>query len=259
MSSTFSIAAKTLAIAIVFSGLTQSCIAQEEEEAPATNYIYGTYYNCSGGALSRADEITAKDAAVWNKLVEDGALTGWGYYAHHTGGQWQRLNWYSANSMEQLLDGGDAADAAFDEAYKALSEEEKAKPGFGSICNRHDDYIWSRNIGKQREGESKAAFSVYYLCDVSRETRADEIVKEHMAPIFDKLVDEGKLTSWGWASHEVGGWYRKLQTMTGPDHKSVLKARAEGLAAVYAEGNKLGEELTEICGTHSDYMWNVVH
>ena len=80
-----------------------------------------------------------------------------------------------------------------------------------------------------------------------------------MAPIFDKLVDEGKLTSWGWASHEVGGWYRKLQTMTGPDHKSVLKARAEGLAAVYAEGNKLGEELTEICGTHSDYMWNVVH
>ena len=83
--------------------------------------------------------------------------------------------------------------------------------------------------------------------------------KEHAAPILNKLVEEGKLTSWGWSAHDVGGRFRKLQTMTGSDHKSVLAARAEALEAIYADDNAAGVELTDICGAHVDYMWDIIH
>ena len=39
------------------------------------------------------------------------------------------------------------------------------------------------------------------------------------------LVEDGKLTSWGWSSHVVGGKYRKLQTMTGADMKTLMEQK----------------------------------
>ena len=50
-------------------------------------------------------------------------------------------------------------------------------------------------------------------------------------------------------------------TMTAADHKTGLQARNEILAAVFAaeEMEEIGAEFTEICGSHSDYMWDIVH
>jgi hypothetical protein len=63
--------------------------------------------------------------------------------------------------------------------------------------------------------------------------------------------------SWGWSSHWVGGEFRRLQTMTAKDHKSLLKARGELIDEMYAEGSAAGAEFSEICGSHVDYMWNI--
>jgi hypothetical protein len=35
-----------------------------------------------------------------NKLVEDGAITGWGWLAHHTGGTWRRIRYHNATSLD---------------------------------------------------------------------------------------------------------------------------------------------------------------
>jgi len=247
---------KTLAIAVGISLFTLSCMAQEDE-AP-TNYIYSTYFYCGGGPLSRVDELTAETAPIMDKLVEDGEITGWGWYGHHTGGGWQRLAYHTASSMDQLLDGSDAIEAALDAANDDDADDDQMN--FGQICYRHDDYIWEIVAGSGGGGGSaKAGFSTYHVCDSTREERADEIIKEHAAPILDKLVEEGKLTSWGWSVHQVGGRFRKLQTMTGSDHKSVLQARNEAIDAIYADGSKAGEELNDICGSHVDYMWDIIH
>jgi hypothetical protein len=249
---------KVMAIAVGLSAFTLSCMAQEDE-AP-TNYIYSTYFYCGGGPLSRVDELTAETAPIMDKLVEDGEITGWGWYGHHTGGGWQRLAYHTASSMDQLLDGSDAIQAALDAASDDDADDDD-QMNFGQICYRHDDYIWRTVAGSGGGGDAspKAGFSTYHVCDSSREERADEIVKEHVAPIMDKLVDEGKLIGWGWSVHEVGGRFRKLQTMVGTDHKSVLAARAEAIDAIYADGSKAGEELNDICGSHDDYMWDIIH
>jgi hypothetical protein len=249
---------KTLAIIAGLSALTLSCVAQEDEAAPF--YIYSTYFYCGGGPLSRVDELTAETAPIMDKLVEDGAIDGWGYYAHHTGGGgWQRLNYHTASSMEKLIDGLEAIQTAM----QAADDEDEAdddQMSFGQICYRHDDYIWENVTGSgPTDAEPKAGFSTYHVCDFAGEERADEIIKEHAAPVFDRLVEEGKLISWGWSSHSVGGRFRKLQTMTAADHKTLLAARNEAIEAIYAEGSTAGEELATICGSHDDYMWDIIH
>jgi len=251
---------KTIKALLVGMGLTALClatVAQEEDAAPE-RYIYASYFSCPGGSLTRADELIAEDADRMDQFVKDGTIQSWGWLAHHTGGKWQRVSSHSAGSLDALLDGSDAIQSDDDD-----DEEEEAsdEPTFGQICNMHEDYIWQVKAGTLTTVAERgsAGFSVYYVCDLNGEERADEIVKEHFAPLLDKFVADGKLSSWGWSSHVVGGEYRRLQTMTAADMKSLLAARSEAIEAVYGEDNAAGEEFTELCGPHVDYMWNVIH
>jgi hypothetical protein len=239
-----------IAIASLLTLVTMACVAQEEEDEGPRAFTYATYFNCPGGSLERADEIIAGDAERWDGFVEDGTVSAWGYLSHHTGGHWQRIFYYQAESMEALLD-----------AYDSTGEGADAEAGreFGRICNSHDDYIWQVENGSQGEGRGEAGFSVYHVCDMLQEDRVDEIVADHMAPILNGLVEDGKLTSWGWSSHVVGGKFRKLQTMTAADFKTLLAARGEAIQAMYGDGAGPGAEFSEICGSHVDYMWNITH
>ena len=248
---------KALLAGVVLSALSFASVAQEEE-APE-RYTYATYYECGGGGpFSIPDESIADDAERLNGLVDDGSIAHWGWLAHHTGGNWQRVFYYQADSLEALLDAGDAInpDDADDDA--AADDDADDGPGFGDVCNRHNDYIWQVENGAGGEDRGAAGFSVYLVCDSAREERADEIVDEHVAPIMDGLVEDGSLTSWGWSSHVVGGRFRRLQTMTATDHKAMLAARGKAIAAIYADDSAMGVEFDDICGTHVDYMWDII-
>jgi len=239
-------------LGFLWAGMT---LAQEDEEA--TTFSYATYLYCDTSRESEADEDTAADVAVMDKLVADGAITGWGWLAHHTGGQWRRLRYHTADSLEGAFDGLQAINEAL---TAAAGDDDDDSDSDGVACPRHDDYVWqTKSSGAGDDGRGDVSFSVYFLCDITREGRADEIVDEHIAPILNKIVEDGGLNSWGWLSHSIGGKYRRLQTMTAPDVKTVLAARATVLAEVYAEGNELGDEFAQICGKHTDYLWNIVH
>jgi signal transduction histidine kinase len=69
------------------------------------------------------------------------------------------------------------------------------------------------------------------------EDRIDELFKKVSQPALEKAAKEGKLTSWGWNSHVVGGKYRRLETLTGPDFETLMKARAEIIASIYGDGS----------------------
>jgi hypothetical protein len=239
-----------LAASLVLTTVSFACLAQEEEEQAPTVFTYATYFSCEGGKPSRADEIIAADAERMDGLVEDGLISGWGWLQHHTGGRWSRISYYQAASMDALLD-----------AYDGIGEgrDEATAVEFSQICNAHDDYIWQVENGSRGDTRGAAGFSVYHTCDITREERADEIIAEHVAPILNGLVEDGKLTSWGWSSHVVGGKYRKLQTMTAADHKTLLAARGEAISAIYGDENEAGAELVGICGPHADYMWNILN
>lgn len=236
--------------------LLQSCLllamtgAAQAADEPAESYVYGTYHVCDVTRQERADEIyMALDQPLYAAAVADGSITGYGLYAHQTGGKWRRLTFSTAPTIEALLDAqkkiGDQAEAK----NKKLGEE------FGKICNSHDDYIWRSVAGSAGTAAAgNAAFSTYYVCD-SREVQADAIVTQVFAPVYDKMVADGKLSSWGYLEHIVGGQFRRLATMTAPDMNSLMAARSDINKALM--DNALGDTFTEICDSHDDYMWDV--
>ena len=237
-------------IVLGLAALSTTAVAQEEEKASV--FTYATYFYCDVSGQERVDEIVkAQNAPVYDQMVKEGKMSGWGWLSHHTGGKWRRVQYYQASSVAGLLD------AQAEMSKRLDGQDDAADKDFGKICNAHEDYIWEVKSGSSGETRGDAGFSVYYKCDQSKEERADEIFEKDLGPILDKYVAAGKLTSWGWSSHWVGGSFRRLQTMTAADHKSLLAARAELIDEMYAEENKAGVEFNEICGSHVDYMWDI--
>ena len=230
-------------------------LAQDEAAKP---FIYGIYYTCDVERQELADEIVDLIyAPAYDAAVDAGEIQSWGWMSHHTGSEWRRLMYHSAPDLKSLLGALEGING------KVAEEQPEMSRALTGICNTHVDYIWQYVIGS-RKGDlavdrGDAGFSAYIKCDMSRETRADEIVEEVFAPVFDRYVSEGKIQSWGWMEHVVGGKWRRIETMSGADHTSLLEARGEIINELYEKHEAAATEYAEICGSHQDFLWNIVH
>ena len=235
---------------------TPAVLMAAEEEKAADRYIYATYFYCKTSAQEQADEIIkANSVPVYDAAVADGTIRNWGWLAHQTGGKWRRIQYHGSDSIAGLLS-----------AQKTINKKLDAAGGdpdnkFGKICGAHDDYIWKSVAGSSADTKrGSVSLSVYHKCNIAKEERGDEIVKNVFAPVYDKAVADGKITSWGWSSHIIGGEYRRLGTMTGANYPDLLKARGEILEAIYGDGdNAEANEFSSICTSHADYLWDIQH
>ena len=228
-----------------------NALAQDDEQPKP--YTYATYLYCDVGKEEAADKAMERFAPVMDKLVDDGAIDAWGWMSHHTGGQWRRIRWHQSDSVIGALEALDTMQAALEEAFGA---DDTGNAEISDACPRHDDYLWQVVDGTWGDERGEVGFSVYFMCDITREGRADEIMVERGKPFLDKMVDDGKLLSWGWQTHVIGGKVRKLQTMTAKDLPTLLAARAESIELMYPDDSAMGQEFAEICGSHVDYIWN---
>ena len=232
-----------------------SLVADHHEEKE-DRFIYSTYFYCDTATQEQADELVAKNnKPVYDAAVADGTIKGWGWLSHHTGVKWRRLQYHTSDTVPGLLK---AQDILAERMEKAMGG---ADDGFAKICGGHDDYIWKTEAGGVGTVErAPAALSVYHVCSLAKEERADEIVKTTFAPVYDKAVADGKIKSWGWSSHQVGGKYRRLSTMTAASYDDLFKAWGEILEEIYGDGeNAVANEFSEICTSHADYLWDIVH
>lgn len=229
-------------------------LADEHEEPE--RFTYATYFECYAGKEDMADKAMERNAEVFDQMVDDGDILGWGWLSHHTGGKIRRIRWHQADSLVGVMEAvGTMAEAVAEK----FGEDDEMDAGFAKACPKHDDYVYQVTNGMAGSEQGKYSFSVYHKCDIAREERADEIVAEHVAPVMNKMVEEGKLTGWGWQSHVIGGSVRRLQTMGAKDLPTLLAARTASIEAIYGEDDKIGEEFVDICGPHVDYVWNINH
>ena len=231
---------------------TLSFVAWAQDDVPES-YTYVTYYVCDVASQSDMDEIVEQyEKPVFDNWVEEGKLTGWGYYAHYTGGRWRRLQWHAAPTLNEVINN---QAAIFQDVY---SDNSEAGTRRADACEAHDDYVWSDVLyGGPPTEPGNVSLSVYYVCDQSRENEADDIVRNVYAPMYEKLVEDGKLLGWGWSAHTLGGEIRRLGTALGSSYSQVLDARAEVIEQT--QGNSAAAAFSEICTSHSDYLWDVVH
>ncbi len=241
----------------VLSCLLAPGLATAQQDAPQTAYVYASYFICDPAGEARADEIIARNFKPhYDTAVESGHLVSWSWLAHFVGGEWRRALVIAATNMDDLLDSSGALGEVIEETTP------EAGRAFTEVCPEHVDYIWetvdgvaSGIIGGER---GPAGFSVYMECDIAREERADEIVAEVFAPVYNRYVESGGLTSWAWLKHNVGGTHRRLLSMTGPDHKTLAHARADILEELGGRRSERAmREAASICNRHEDYMWDI--
>ena len=234
------------------------CIALAQENERQSAFAYSTYYKCSPDGESRADEIVNSSFKPhYDAAVEQGDILSWSWLQHFAGGSWRRVLVIIASDMDSLLD----ASGALGEIIS--DETPEAGRAFSAICSSHDDYIWQTmegvGSGAVTQGRGDAGFTVYLQCDMSKEERADELVREVFGPIYDRHVGEGELTSWNWLQHNVGGKYRRILTMGAVDHKTLMRTRA-AIIDEFGERKveRASDEMNRICHTHQDYMWDIL-
>lgn len=246
----------TAGLLLVLAVLAGNSFAQDEG-APS-NYAYVTYFTCSPDGESRADEIIKTVFKPhYDAAVEHGDIQGWSWLQHFVGGKWRRALVIIAGDINSLLD----ASGALGEIISDRTPE--AGRAFSAICSSHDDYIWQTTpglgTGAVTEERGEAGFSVYMECEMNGEERADELVSKVFAPIYNKHVGEGELTSWNWLKHYVGGEWRRALIMGAADHKTLMAARDAILAEFDdRKAKRAVEEFNGICGKHQDYMWDIL-
>jgi len=233
--------------------LTASAATAQDD---STTFVFGEYYGCDQNREGFSDYLTENVfGPMYDKRVESGDLSGWGWLSHNAGGSWRRVMFYAANDLNKLLETREG----LIEEYQA--EHAEATREFTSICPDHDDLIWQSLAGSSVEQtvgtRSAASYSSYYVCDVSKQERADEIVKELYAPEIDALVESGELDSWGWYAHVIGNQYRRMWTHRAKSHAALLDAVRKYNEAASEKNEALANELNEICNSHVDYLWDV--
>jgi len=218
--------------------------------------LFGTYFRCSEATEQRADEIykTVLEP-VLEKQKQAGLLSSHGWARHWAGGEWRRLGYMVGADVDSIVD---ARNAYFEEVS---SEHQEALAEFNSICSSHDDYLWRSVASSQAPdavGVERAAvgMSTYFQCD-SREAEADAIFEAIFAPTLNKHVEEKMISSWNWIRHMVGGKYRRALVFDGADHKSVLKYWGSLNRGVIEANPDLRRRFTEICSSHTDYVWDL--
>lgn len=232
--------------------LAGAAVAQDEP----TSYSFAEYYECDQNREGFADLLIEHVfGPVYDEYLEAGDLTRWTWLAHGAGGHWRRLLVYTANDLDTLLETRDK----MIEEFEAMGDEGRE---FTSICPRHDDLIWTRVTGSpaptSTQSPSPKSYSTYYVCDASRQERADEIVEQLIKPAADALVASGKLDGWFWSAHVIGGPFRRLMGHGGQTHAELIAAVNEYNAAAGQANEALANEFSEICNSHVDYLWNVV-
>lgn len=230
--------------------------AQEAEQKPV--FAYATYFVCSPDGESRADEIIRTSFKPnYDAAVEHGDILSWTWMQHYVGGNWRRALVIVAADMNMLLD----ASGALGEIIQDSTPE--AGRAFSAICSSHEDYIWqtSSDVGGTAVTEQRGAagYSLYLKCDMARESRVDELVRDVFAPVYERHLGAAGLTSWNWLERDVGGDYRRLLIFGAPDHKTLMRKRAEINAELGQRRTERAlREFNSICPTNEEYLWDIL-
>jgi hypothetical protein len=228
--------------------LASSAVAQDTDQI-----VFGLYYRCNQGQETRADEIVQEVfGPIAQRHVDAGQLTGWLWLSHSQGGSWRRVFATVGTDMAVMMD------VRAQIVEELTTQHAEAAAELGSICPSHDDYIWTSVATSSPDPDAiaGATLSTYHACDRSREGRANQIFREVLAPLYQKHMDMGHLSSWGFYAHRSGGRFRRLETFSGADHMTLMNMQAAILGEANENNAVAMQEFNQICDWHVDYMWN---
>jgi hypothetical protein len=98
-------------------------------------------------------------------------------------------------------------------------------------------------------------YATYLSCDYSSLSRANELLNQYFAPIYDQAVKDEVISRWGWGSHHTGGEWSRVLYHQNPSLEQAIAAVDELQKRFTATGGEGGKEFGRICSRHTDYVW----
>jgi hypothetical protein len=244
---------------VLFSAVVLSLAAASgvgAQDSP-TAFVMATYYRCVQGDAARADALFNEHVTPVLKAEKAaGHITAFGWAKHREGGDWRRLEYMVGTDLDKML-------GARDTLIKNMESPEHAKAmdEFDRVCASHDDYIWGSKAGSQAPDalartRSPIGMTTYYECTAD-EDEADAIVKTAFAPVLNQSVKDGKIASWSWNEHLIGGKYRRMLVVDAASEAAALKHWADLQGALNKAAPEFTRRFGNICNSHSDYVWDL--
>ena len=129
---------------------------------------------------------------------------------------------------------------------------------FAAVTGSFAALVAPSALQAQEEAPPTVGIARYWECDMTREARADTLVMEVFGPVYDRYLSEGKLISWGWLAHDLGGKWRRVTIAYATDRGDLLDTDEEIIAELWQEHPEANQEFLLICPVHEDYIWNTL-
>ncbi len=98
------------------------------------------------------------------------------------------------------------------------------------------------------------------MIPLAKMSRYVEITNEYWVPVFDKLVDEGKLLSWGFMTHAWGDEWNVFFHYSAKDFAAFEKAWGEGIKSAFENApEEVTDELMGMILAHKDSFFTGQH
>jgi competence protein ComGC len=207
-----------LFLCVVFALSVPLAAQQNAAAEKPTMYTYVAEWSVPRAQWADMDKNADAERPILDKLVADGTITGYGVYSHliHTEGEPTHGSWFSATSEGNLL-----------KALEAIYAQSSLVTSQAQAASKHWDRIFQSTIYNGKPGKS-AGYMTYSRWQVKAgQMRAyNQLMKQALNPILDKLVADGTITSYGtdlddYHTGPIGVIY---EYMTVPDAASLDKA-----------------------------------
>ncbi len=224
---------------------------QAQAPAPAKPpvYVYVAEWAVPRAQWPDMQKVDAGDKSICEKLMADGTIIGYGSYTNliHQEGEPTHGSWFTATSEGNLL-------KALDAFYAHPGSTDAAV----QAASKHWDQILTGDMYNAKSGSS-GGYLIWskWVVKPGMMRAYAELTKKIVAPVLDKLVADGTVTSWGELSEDYHT--EKLGTVydyfTVPDTASLDKLN-KAFDDLFGDNGALlpaYQALTERDG-HRDYL-----
>lgn len=219
----------------------------------------------SGKSRDLIGATIKEDGPMYDELLADGTLLSWGIAIpiNHTPND--HMNYMLWATMSDWSKVGDLQ-AGFEKLFASRTPEQMAESMKGYtesvVAGSHHDWIIRHNVYRQNEeGDAPRYFRIgYYKATPGNDGKVTEFYKEHIQPVYEKLLADGTITSFGLSSQELhgAGDWTHIGWYTMSNLGSIDKAQAAFDAAFTEE---MGAEIGPLMdpSAHWDQVLLIVH
>ncbi len=251
----------SLAVLLVF-GFAPLASAQEEP-GPITWLSFNK--TLSGKSQDYIGAAIKNDGPMYDRLLADGTLNSWGIaipITHRPGDPMNYMLWAGMSGWSKVGD----LEAGFMKLFTSRTPEQSAEIQKAYeeavVPGAHHDWIIRHQVYSEGSGDQAPKYFRigYYKATPGNEGGITAFYKEHIQPVYEQLLADGTITSFGLSTqelHGVGDWtHLGWYTMA---NLGSIDTVQQAVDAVFTE--ELGAEIGPMMdpSAHWDQVLLIVH